>query len=73
MPKVSVYLPDDLYREAKARNLSLSTLTQRAVEEALAASDKQRWVERMRARPPLGVGVLDTRGVMDEVRAELEG
>lgn len=30
MPKISVYLPDDLYREVRERNLPLSALTQDA-------------------------------------------
>ena len=31
VPKVSVYLPDELYREAKTRQLPLSSLVQEAV------------------------------------------
>lgn len=35
MPKVSVYLPDELYRRAKEKDLPISTLTQEAIERAL--------------------------------------
>jgi len=70
MPKVSVYLPDDLYREVRARHLPLSALTQAAVEQALRASDRQAWVARIRSRPPRQNRVLDTADLMAEVREE---
>jgi post-segregation antitoxin (ccd killing protein) len=70
MPKVSVYLPDDLYRAAQERKLPLSALTQQAVEQALRKSELKEWVARMRARPPLTDVVIDTEAVLDEVRAE---
>jgi post-segregation antitoxin (ccd killing protein) len=70
MPKVSVYLPDELYRAAQERKLPLSALTQEAVEQALRKSELKEWVARMRARPPLTDVVIDTEAVLDEVRAE---
>jgi post-segregation antitoxin (ccd killing protein) len=70
MPKVSVYLPDELYRAAQERKLPLSALTQEAVERALRTSDRKEWVARMRARAPLTDVVIDTEAVLDEVRAE---
>lgn len=70
MPKVSVYLPDDLYRAAQERKLSLSALTQEAVERAVRTSERKEWVARMRARAPLTDVVIDTEAVMDEVREE---
>lgn len=70
MPKVSVYLPDDLYREVRARHLPLSALTQSAVEQALRASDRQDWVARVRSRPPRQDPVIDTSQLMAEVREE---
>lgn len=70
MPKVSVYLPDDLYRAAQERKLPLSTLTQEAVERALRSSELQEWVARMRALPrPAGL-VIDSAALLDEVREE---
>ena len=70
MPKVSVYLSDELYREARARELPLSALTQKAVEEALAAAQTDEWVERVRARPRRYDGRIDITRLMDEVRDE---
>jgi post-segregation antitoxin (ccd killing protein) len=70
MPKVSVYLPDELYRAAQERKLPLSTLTQEAVEHALRTSDRKEWVARMRARPPLTDATIDSAALLDEVREE---
>ncbi len=56
VPKVSVYLPDELYREARMRQLPLSSLVQEAVERALRNSNRQEWV--LRSGPAPGV----TRG-----------
>ncbi|MGQ0575657.1 MAG: hypothetical protein ACT4RN_15860 [Pseudonocardia sp.] len=73
MPKVSVYLPDSLYREAQARELPLSTLTQRAVEQALQREDRLDWVARVRARPMRVSRPIDVGQLMDEARAEFGG
>ena len=70
MPKVSVYLPDELYRAARDRHLSISVLTQRAIEQALGVSATNQWVERMRSRPARSVSEMDTAQVLDEVRSE---
>jgi len=70
MPKVSVYLPDELYRAAQERKLPLSSLTQEAVERALRASDLEEWVTRMRARQRPGDLVIDSAALLDEVREE---
>jgi post-segregation antitoxin (ccd killing protein) len=70
MPKVSVYLPDDLYRAAQERKLPLSALTQEAVERALRTSERKEWVARMRALPRPGDLVIDSAALLDEVRAE---
>jgi post-segregation antitoxin (ccd killing protein) len=70
MPKVSVYLPDELYRAAQERKLPLSALTQEAVERALRASDLEEWVARVRARPRRCEVTIDTAALLDEVREE---
>ncbi len=70
MPKVSIYLPDALYREAQARKLPLSALAQQAVERALRDSDRQDWVARVRSRPPRCRTEIDTADLLTEVREE---
>lgn len=70
MPKVSVYLPDDLYRAAQERKLPLSALTQEAVERALRTAELKDWVARMRARQRPGDLVIDSAALLAEVREE---
>jgi post-segregation antitoxin (ccd killing protein) len=70
MPKVSVYLSDELYAAARSRGLSLSALTRSAVEQALTASVRQDWIARMADLPRAGGPVLDTGGLLSEVREE---
>lgn len=68
MPKVSVYLPDDLYREARELQLPISALAQDAVRGALARARNEGWIERARSRarrPP-----IDTSQLLDEVRQD---
>ncbi|MGL5819810.1 MAG: hypothetical protein ACRCYR_19780 [Phycicoccus sp.] len=71
MPKVSVYLPDDLYDAVQEHQLPLSAVTQDAVRAALRTADNRAWVGRMRSRPRRRAKPFDTAEVMDEARAEL--
>jgi hypothetical protein len=73
VPKVSVYLPDELYREARMRQLPLSSLVQDAVERALRNSDRQEWILRLRSRPRRHEGVIDTAVLLSSVREEFGG
>jgi post-segregation antitoxin (ccd killing protein) len=68
MPKVSVYLPDELYREVRAAGLPISSITQRALEDALAAARNASWVERVRSRPCRVHEVLDTLDALHAAR-----
>jgi post-segregation antitoxin (ccd killing protein) len=70
MPKVSVYLPDELYRRARERGLKLSALTQAAIEEQLAADPNGAWVRRVSARSPRCETPIDTAALLDDVRDE---
>lgn len=70
MPKVSIYLPDGLYQQARARELPLSSLAQQAIENALAAALIEEWVARVRARPPRNDRVVDTSALLDAVDEE---
>lgn len=67
---MSVYLPDDLYREARDRHLPLSALTREAVENALRATDRQEWVARLRSRPRRLSGSVDVARVLADVRED---
>jgi post-segregation antitoxin (ccd killing protein) len=70
MPKVSVYLPDDLYREARERRLPISLLAQQALEAALRHQRTEQWVERVRARQPRVSQRVDTAALLGQVRDE---
>lgn len=70
MPKVSVYLPDDLYRAARDRGLSVSALAQRAVQAALGADETDRWVASVRSRPVRVSQLVNTAELLREVRQE---
>lgn len=70
MPKVSVYLSQELYDRAKEQDLPISALAQEAIENALRRDDVNRWVERMRSKPPSGIADFDMSKLMDAVRGE---
>lgn len=67
---MSVYLPDDLYAEARAHGLSLSTLAQNAVEQALRAARTDEWVQRVRSRPRRVTREIDTAAALEAAREE---
>ena len=70
MPKVSVYLPDELYEAARARGLSLSRLKQSALRAAIEASPNAAWPEQVRARPSRCKTEIDTSRLLEEAREE---
>ena len=59
MARVNVYLPDELAREARDAGLSISALTQRALEAELARRSTEAWVDALAALRP----VASTRDV----------
>lgn len=68
MPKVSIYLPDGLYQDARAHELPLSALAQQAIENALTATRTTEWVDRVRTRPRRHPRPVDSVALLDEVR-----
>lgn len=70
MPKISVYLPDELYREARERRLPISSLTQEAIEQALRRSRATEWVDLVAARRVRVKRKIDTSALMAKVRDE---
>lgn len=70
MPKVSVYLPDALYRQAQQQGLSLSALTQKAVERALRESSNKDWIARVQSRKARFHDVIDSAELLRQVRDE---
>lgn len=70
MPKVSVYLPDDLYRAARDQGLSISAVTQRALEVELRGAQTDRWIAAVRGREPRVRGTVDTCAALDAARSD---
>jgi post-segregation antitoxin (ccd killing protein) len=70
MARVNVYLPDDLAERAKAAGLSISALTQDALRSALAASETDRWLDRLERLPSYEVRHDAVLGAIDNVRDE---
>ena len=72
MARVNVYLPDDLAARAKEANLNVSSLTQRAIEEALAGQATNTWLARIRNLPPSGVNHEQVIEALDVAREEYD-
>lgn len=72
MPKVSVYLPDELYRKARERDLPLSALARQAIEQALRSASLDEWISHERSRPRRTTHDIDTSRLMTEVRVEFD-
>lgn len=70
MPKVSVYLPDDLYRAARDEQLPISALAQQAIEEALRTRGTDRWIEQVRERPARMHRPIDAAAAVRAAREE---
>lgn len=70
MPKVSVYLPDELYRRAREQGIKLSAVTQAALERELARDPNAAWVARVREREARVDHEVDTSHLLAEVRDE---
>lgn len=70
MPKVSIYLPDDLYAEVREQGIPMSSVAQRALEDALRAGKNAAWIARAAQRPLRTARVIDTAALLDEVREE---
>lgn len=67
---MSIYLPDDLYQDARAHELPLSALAQQAIENALNATRTTEWVNRVRSRPPRHHRAVDSAALVGEVRED---
>jgi post-segregation antitoxin (ccd killing protein) len=72
MPKVSVYLPDQLYDDVRAHNIPVSAVTQDALTEALRRDANTQWIAKVRARAPRITATIDTSALIDDARGEFE-
>ena len=69
MPKVSVYVPDDLYDAVRRHDIAISTVAQAALEAEVAIQANRAWVAQARSRP-VRASSTDTSSLLAEVREE---
>jgi post-segregation antitoxin (ccd killing protein) len=71
MARANVYLPDELAERARAAGLSISAVTQEALRGALAATDTDRWLDRLDRLPQHDVAHDKVIEAIDAARDEL--
>lgn len=70
MPRVNVYLPDDLATEVKEAGLNVSAVLQEALRRKLASVATDRWLEAVRSRPASTVTHEQALAALDAARDE---
>lgn len=73
MPRVNIYLPDDLADEAKRAGLNISKLTQGAIRSALAENSLHAWQSRVAKLTSPGVDHDSVLAAVHAAKEELEG
>ncbi len=69
MPKLSVYLSDEVYEAVRRYDIAVSAVAQEALLAEVARRANDEWIARSRLRP-VRTEPVDTATVIDEVRAE---
>jgi post-segregation antitoxin (ccd killing protein) len=70
MPRVNVYLPDDVAAAARAAGLNVSALTRQAIVDALARRATDDWLDSL-ASGESGVTRDEVLAALDAARDEL--
>jgi len=73
MPRVNIYLPDDLAAEAKSAGLNVSQIAQAALRHQLSVCRTSAWLEQVRRLPPTEVTHEHALEALDAARDEAEG
>ncbi len=71
MPRVNIYLPDDLATKAKAAGINLSRLTQEALRRALGIDQTHAWLDSVAALGRTNVSHEQVLQAVREARSEL--
>ena len=69
MPRVNIYLPDDLAEAVRAAGLNLSSLTQEAIRRHLAGRTTDAWLATL-GSTPARVSHDDALAALDAARDE---
>ncbi len=72
MPRLSVYVADELYEAVRSHGIAVSAVAQAALQAEVSRRANDRWVERAR-RQPVRESPIDTSGLMGQVRDEFGG
>ena len=71
MPRVNIYLPDDLAEEARAAGINVSQVAQEALRGELRRQRVSDWVARVSKRPPTGVTHEQVIEALNAAREEM--
>jgi post-segregation antitoxin (ccd killing protein) len=71
MARVNVYLPDVLAARAREAGLNVSGLTQQALQDALAQTDTDRWLDRLEQLAGTALSHERVIEALDDARNEL--
>jgi post-segregation antitoxin (ccd killing protein) len=70
MPKVSVYIPDDLYDAVRRHSISVSTVSQKALQAEVRRHASADWINQVRSRPLRTTKRIDAAALLADVRDE---
>ncbi len=70
MPRVNIYLPEDLAREAKRAGVNVSALAQGAIRQALDEQATNAWLDRLSASTSPSVSHEEVMAALDAARDE---
>lgn len=70
MPRVNIYLPDDLARDAKEADLNVSALAQNAIRRALDAQATKAWLDQLSVSRGPSVPHEEVIAALDAAREE---
>ena len=70
MPRVNIYLPDELALDARRADLNVSALAQGAIRQALAARATNEWLSRLSTPDQPSVSHEEVLAALDAARDE---
>jgi post-segregation antitoxin (ccd killing protein) len=71
MPRVNIYLPDDLAEEAKLAGINVSQVAQEALRDRLRRQRMSDWVARVSKRSAIGVTHEQVINALHAAREEM--
>jgi post-segregation antitoxin (ccd killing protein) len=72
MARVNIYLPDDLADASRGAGLSVSTIAQAALRQALVSRSTDEWLDRVARLQPARVTHREAMAALEAARSELD-